>query len=263
MGPELISNGSFEDTTPMIFFEDTDDDGNVIATGELTPGHEHVVVDAKTKKKTKTVNQPPPGWFVRYPPITWMENGNLRDRSYHITAFDKEKCIDLTGNGARPNGGIAQFIHTTPGWYQIKLKLGMDDNAGPNEGPVAVDVFFFSLANHLLGYTWFRMDKREIPSTPTAWKDCTDEVFLGEDTTPFEKADEELLDFLARLHHKRTDGRNTMIVIAAHDMSVLRPGNPSHFVGLDLVSVQRTDKPMPGWWRHKTGSAPPGWSRHK
>jgi hypothetical protein len=151
-------------------------------------------------------------------------------------------------------------VNSSPhrGRYQISLALGVADVTGPTSGPVAVQVAFHSLANHIwpLGWTSFRLDRGEI-KTPDygQWKMCTQEILLDEDTTPFEKADEEIVRLLDRLLHKPTDQRYTMIRITAHDMSSLptRIGNPSHFVGLDLISVRYTGPAPP----------PPGWSRHK
>ena len=69
----------------------------------------------------------------------------------------------------------------------------------------------------------------------------------------FTAAFEEIVDWLARLSHQPSDQRYTMIRITAADMDALRIGNPSHFVGLDTVSVKYIGPAPP----------PPGWSRHK
>jgi hypothetical protein len=139
-----------------------------------------------------------------------------------------------------------------PPCNRTEEQLPICDSTGATGGPVAVDVLFFSLTNLLLGYTWFRLDRGEIGYTDDEqWKVFKDEVFLVDGKSALEKVDEDILDFMARLHHKHTDPRKTKIVIAAHDMSGLRIGNPSKFVGVDMVSVKRIDKPMPGWWRQK------------
>jgi len=253
MGPELIKNGSFEnlsasflaDTTGHPFPKTVTDPGTIADPGTMT------LVEGSNMLRD---------WFVPYGPIGLMTSKTVRVNPYHIGPPGPDAgqyFLDLTCNGRRPKyGEICQFIPTHRGRYQISLALGVADVAGPTSGPVAVQVSFHSLANHIwpLGWTFFRVDRGEIqPSDYGQWKMCTQEILLDEDTTPFEKADEEIVELLARLRHKPTDQRYTMIRITAADMDALRIGNPSHFVGLDSVSVRYVGPPPP----------PPGWSRHK
>jgi hypothetical protein len=233
MGSELIKNGSFENLAASFLPDKTD------------PGTMPLVTGTNELKD----------WSVPYGPIGLMNNQTKRVNPYSIRPPGPDAgkyFLDLTGNGARPNGGISQFIETRPGWYTVSLAVGMHDSTNATGGPVAVDVVFLSLANHLLGFTWFRLDRGDVDVTEDGqWKYFKEDVFLGDDTSSFEKVDEELLDFLARLHRKHPDPRKTRIVIAAHDMSELRVGNPSKFVGLDMVSVRRAERPPPVWWREK------------
>jgi len=62
-----------------------------------------------------------------------------------------------------------------------------------------------------------------------------------------------IADLVQRIGHQPIDHRYTMMRIAVRDASPLRIGNPSHFLGLDMVSVHYVGPPPP----------PPGWSRHK
>jgi hypothetical protein len=141
MGPELIRNGSFENLAAPFVGDKTDP-----GTMTLAPGTNELK-----------------DWSVPNGPIGVMNNKTMRVPSpYSIGPPGPDAgqyFLDLTGNGARPNGGISQFIETHPGWYQVSLALGMNDATNATGGPVAVDVVFFSLANHLIGLTWFHMDR--------------------------------------------------------------------------------------------------------
>jgi hypothetical protein len=216
MGPELISDGSFEDLNASFLPDKTDPGTMILVSG--------------TNELRK--------WTVANGPIALMNNKTTRAGPYNpIRPHGPDAgqyFLDLTGNGARLNGGITQFIETHPGWYQVSLALGMNDATNATSGPVAVDVVFFSLANNLLGLTWFKMDRGEVGYTQDGqWKVFRDEVFVGDDTSSLEKVDEEVLDFLARLHHRHTDPRKTMIAILAHDLRV----NAATIRASSLVSI--------------------------
>jgi hypothetical protein len=239
MGPELIKNHSFE---------------NLIGK---------FVADQKDKPLKGTV--PDPGtmtllegwgglqdWYI-HGPIGVMTKETHRVWPNPILPPEGDNFLDLTDNGARPGGGISQFIDVSPGRYQISLALGMNDNTSPTSGPVAVNVGFFSVLSSVqTGAAIFHLDRGEIPYTDKGqWKVFTQVISVQYD--PYEKADEQIIDFLARLHHQQPPVQHsTVIQIVAEVLKDERDKYnlpPCHFVGLDSVSVR--EMPPPAVSRHK------------